>query len=172
MSRRVHAVTLGQRSDCSISSSCLSRSANSVARRRNWCATAAREGTAPARQTGHRMGTGQEGRGRDQCLLPAVRRINSNRRAEFVFRVSTHLTLLRVTGSSHDVTDLLKIQAGGSRPVSRCSHAAYHVSPSLCGGGNVSRKREKSARREEPPADSSPPFGLDELNDWPRLEQP
>jgi hypothetical protein len=40
-----------QRSDCSISSSCLSRSANSIARRRNWCATAARRCSSSARRS-------------------------------------------------------------------------------------------------------------------------
>ena len=51
MSRRVHAVTVGQRSDCSISSSCLSRSANSIVSRRNCCATAARRRSSCARRS-------------------------------------------------------------------------------------------------------------------------
>ena len=40
-----------QRSDCSISSSCLSRSVNSIARRRNWRATAARRCSSSARRS-------------------------------------------------------------------------------------------------------------------------
>ena len=40
-----------QRSDCSISSSCLSRSVNSIARRRNWRTTAARRCSSSARRS-------------------------------------------------------------------------------------------------------------------------
>jgi hypothetical protein len=44
-----------QGSDCSISSSCLSRSVNSIARRRNWRATAARRCSSSARRASRPM---------------------------------------------------------------------------------------------------------------------
>ena len=44
-----------QRSDCSISSSCLSMSVNSIARRRNWRATAARRCSSSARRSSRPM---------------------------------------------------------------------------------------------------------------------
>jgi hypothetical protein len=42
-------------SDCSISSSCRSRSVNSIARRRNWCATAERRCSSCARRSSRSM---------------------------------------------------------------------------------------------------------------------
>jgi hypothetical protein len=42
-------------SDCSMSSSCLSRSVNSIARRRNWCATAERRCSSSARRSSRSM---------------------------------------------------------------------------------------------------------------------
>jgi len=44
-----------QPSDCSMSSSCLSRSVNSIARRRNWRATAARRCASSARRSSRPM---------------------------------------------------------------------------------------------------------------------
>ncbi len=44
-----------QRSDCSMSSSCLSMSVNSIARRRNWRATAARRCSSSARRSSRPM---------------------------------------------------------------------------------------------------------------------
>ena len=44
-------IALCQRSDCSISSSCLSMSVNSIARRRNWRTTAARRCSSSARRS-------------------------------------------------------------------------------------------------------------------------
>ena len=44
-----------QRCDCSISSSCLSRSVNSIARRRNWRATATRRCSSSARRSSRPM---------------------------------------------------------------------------------------------------------------------
>jgi hypothetical protein len=63
--------------------------------------------------------------------------------------------IFRVTGPSYDVTDLLKVQVGRSRPVSRGSHPAYsRFSPSLKEGKSERKKalRDKAARPPPLPA--------------------
>jgi hypothetical protein len=56
--------------------------------------------------------------------------------------------IFRVTGPSYDVTDLLKVQVGRSRPVSRGTHPAYsRFSPSLK-EGKSQREKESAKRRK------------------------
>ena len=83
--------------------------------------------------------------------------------------VSTCVTLLSLTGSSHHVTDLLKMQVGGSRSFSRGSHGTYsRFSPSFKKGKRGERK--KGARGDKPPrrrhAGAATPFASVAPSGW------